>query len=81
MRWLACFLLPLLAATCGQKGPLTLPEEESSVAVAPFAALRSLAVAHDVPHEAPYETILVGRVRAGQVLVTVVQAGHVIPRS
>ena len=81
MRWLACFLLPVLAATCGQKGPLTLPEEESSVAAAPYAALRSLAVAHDVSDEVRYETILLGRVRAGAVRVTTVRAGHVIPRS
>ena len=30
MRWITCALLSLLAATCGQKGPLTLPDEESS---------------------------------------------------
>ncbi|MCY4564554.1 MAG: lipoprotein [Gammaproteobacteria bacterium] len=29
MRWLACVLLSFLVATCGQKGPLTLPEEEA----------------------------------------------------
>ena len=29
MRWLACVLLAFLVATCGQKGPLTLPEEEA----------------------------------------------------
>ena len=29
MRWLACVLVSFLVATCGQKGPLTLPEEES----------------------------------------------------
>ena len=30
MRWLACVLLSFLVATCGQKGPLTLPEDEAS---------------------------------------------------
>ncbi len=38
MRWIACVLLPVLAATCGQKGPLTLPEEESSRPPARHAA-------------------------------------------
>ena len=30
MRWIACALLSVLVATCGQKGPLTLPDEASS---------------------------------------------------
>ena len=34
MRWLACVLLSFLVATCGQKGPLTLPEDEASEAAA-----------------------------------------------
>ncbi len=38
MRWIACALLPVLAATCGQKGPLTLPEEESSRPLSRHAA-------------------------------------------
>ena len=29
MRWLAFVLLSFLVATCGQKGPLSLPEEEA----------------------------------------------------
>ena len=29
MRWIAVAWLSLLVATCGQKGPLTLPEEEA----------------------------------------------------
>lgn len=29
MRWIAVAGLSLLVATCGQKGPLTLPEEEA----------------------------------------------------
>ena len=34
MRWTAVALLSLLVATCGQKGPLSLPEEEAE-ALAP----------------------------------------------
>lgn len=32
MRWLALVLFALQAATCGQKGPLTLPESTRSAA-------------------------------------------------
>ncbi len=36
MRWLALVLITLQAATCGQKGPLTLPDKPQ--AEAPAAA-------------------------------------------
>ena len=29
MRWIIVAIFSLLVATCGQKGPLTLPDEES----------------------------------------------------
>jgi predicted small lipoprotein YifL len=31
MRWLLLCVLALQAATCGQRGPLTLPEQRQSV--------------------------------------------------
>ncbi|MEQ8860625.1 MAG: lipoprotein [Pseudomonadales bacterium] len=40
MRWLAVTLIILQTATCGQKGPLTLPERPAAVtAVAPASAI------------------------------------------
>ncbi len=39
MRWIPLILLLTMAATCGQKGPLTLPEEKLAkleVSYAPF---------------------------------------------
>lgn len=36
MRWLLLALITLEAATCGQKGPLTLPEPQSA---APWPAV------------------------------------------
>jgi len=32
MRWLLLCVLALQAATCGQRGPLTLPEQPRSIA-------------------------------------------------
>ena len=49
MRWLVCVLLSVLVATCGQKGPLTLPEDEASAA---FPA-REAFVLRGVPLRAP----------------------------
>lgn len=34
MRWTLLILLALQAATCGQKGPLTLPEPPAATTVA-----------------------------------------------
>lgn len=36
MRWLLLTLITLQTATCGQKGPLTLPDDEQAAA-APMA--------------------------------------------
>ncbi|MFV2090135.1 MAG: lipoprotein [Pseudomonadales bacterium] len=37
MRWIVLCLLAALATTCGQKGPLTLPDDPK-VAIGPAAA-------------------------------------------
>ncbi len=42
MRWLLLTLITLQAATCGQKGPLTLPDDEQATVARP-AVLSSLA--------------------------------------
>jgi predicted small lipoprotein YifL len=39
MRWTILLLLTLQAATCGQKGPLTLPEPEAVAAAIPAVAV------------------------------------------
>ena len=36
MRWLALLLISGLVATCGQKGPLTLPEEAFHISFSPL---------------------------------------------
>ncbi|MEZ5559280.1 MAG: lipoprotein [Pseudomonadales bacterium] len=38
MRWLVLLLLVLQVATCGQKGPLTLPEQRDDKTLAPTPA-------------------------------------------
>jgi len=38
MRWLLLTLITLQAATCGQKGPLTLPDDEQAMAARAAAA-------------------------------------------
>lgn len=40
----------LLAASCGQKGPLTLPEDESRIAVKTTLPVRGLATVDGGPH-------------------------------
>ncbi|MDZ7668661.1 MAG: lipopeptide [Gammaproteobacteria bacterium] len=42
MRWLLLTLITLQAATCGQKGPLTVPDDEQALVARP-AAVPSLA--------------------------------------
>jgi predicted small lipoprotein YifL len=41
MRWLLLMLIALQAATCGQKGPLVLPEPSSPAAASALPELRS----------------------------------------
>ena len=44
MRWMILWLLTTLVATCGQKGPLYLPEDDSPEAASNTASIYSARV-------------------------------------
>ena len=41
MRWIPLILLLTMAATCGQKGPLTLPEDKLEHVEAPHSPFKA----------------------------------------
>lgn len=53
MRWLLLALLTIQAATCGQKGPLRLPEEPSGAPAEPASAAAVIAAAASEAREQP----------------------------